>query len=165
MSIFSWLARRVARHLQPAPPPAPPRVSLDSALETLLVRAVEAQGKAAEARGQVDTEFIKAMAEIKAKTAAQTLGHLGGKERVRRMREKQAARDPTWCPVCKHDNARSNRAVIKWHMRGHAGARPGLELVRDNEQSRQTSADTRTQPDKEMPSATADADSASGERN
>jgi hypothetical protein len=159
MGLIDWLARKVASRLPPAaaPPPAL-KISLEAAIETLLVKAVEANGKALESRSISDVEFLKAMADLKAKTAGQLLGSRGGTERVRRMRERQAKVDPTWCPVCRKDNARSTRAIIVWHMRGHNGARPPMGVL-TYEQSRPAPSDTRKQPDSELQPAKSDSES------
>lgn len=148
MGLLNWLTRKVIARIPPAQA-APPRVSLDTAIETLLVKAVQANGDAAASRMMADTEFLKAIADIKAKSAAQLLGSKGGNERVRRMRERAAKLDPQWCPVCKHDNQRSSKPIIQWHMRGHAGARPAMGVV-NNVQPRQAEEHPGQQPDGEV---------------
>jgi hypothetical protein len=134
MGLLRWLARRIAAEIPPPPPPpAAPRVDVAAALETLLVGSVRAAGEALAARSTADTEFIKQMAEMRNKSAAAALGAIGGRHTAERRRAQKLA-DPTYCPVCKRDNSRSTRAIIKWHIGKHAGPRPPME-VRENDQS------------------------------
>src|SRR5258707_14691829 len=78
MGLLRWLARRIASEMPSPPPPArPPEINLGDALKVMLVDAVKASGEAVAARTTSDTEFLRAMSEIRNKTAAQTLGGIG----------------------------------------------------------------------------------------
>src|SRR5260370_31912954 len=79
MGLLRWLARRIAPEMPSPPPPArPPEINLGDALKVMLVDAVKASGEAVAARTTSDTEFLRAMSEIRNKTAAQALGGIGG---------------------------------------------------------------------------------------
>src|SRR5260221_11210135 len=79
MGLLRWLARRIASEMPSPPPPArPPEINLGDALKVMLVDAVKASGEAVAARTTSDTEFLRAMSEIRNKTAAQALGGIGG---------------------------------------------------------------------------------------
>src|SRR5258708_37042617 len=87
MGLLRWLARRIAAEMPSPPPPArPPEINLGDALKVMLVDAVKASGEAVAARTTSDTEFLRAMSEIRNKTAAQALGGIGGRGGGRRQR-------------------------------------------------------------------------------
>src|SRR5258708_13889583 len=123
----------------PRPTARAPEINLGDAVKVMLVDGGKASGEAVAARTTSDTEFLRAMSEIRNKTAAQALGGIGGRVTQARKRAAKIAADPKWCPVCKRDNSRSSRAIIKWHLAGHVAPRPPMEgREGDSQQSRPT---------------------------
>jgi hypothetical protein len=157
MGLLRWLARRIASEMPPPlPPPPPARIDVAAALETLLVGSVRAAGEALAVRTDADTNFIRQMAEFRSKSAAQALGAAGGRTTQARRKAAKIAADPTWCPVCKHDNTRSSRAIIKWHIGGHRGSRPPMEVRATDDEPGKAGGNTREKRSEAMQSETAE---------
>src|SRR5258708_30916987 len=100
MGLLRWLGRRIASEMPSPPPPArPPEINLGDALKVMLVDAVKASGEAVAARTTSDTEFLRAMSEIRNKTAAQALGGIGGVAAAQRTRPPQNTPRPQMSPL------------------------------------------------------------------
>jgi len=104
--------------------------TLRGVLQTFAIDAVKAQAESLRERMAADTEFLKAVAELKASSAARTLGKRGGKRSGEVRSARAQARKRAVCAVCEHNREGATREVIRWHLAGHPAGRAMPESVR-----------------------------------
>jgi len=136
MGLINWLAKKAAAQVV-CPPPAPTmRDEVEGIVRAVLVDGLKASAEAQSERSKSDMEFFRLMAELKASSAARTLGKRSGAARAKR-----ALSQRNGCPICaghraNPDGSPLTRAQIRDHMslrckRATVAPKPQVEEAHD----------------------------------